>query len=466
MDFLELIKSTGDSLKQAHDLLIKKEGVANNTLEFNNDRKIRNGQVGKRQDKTTSKGEIVTVSKIPIPFQRQIVKTASTFLFGSPVKLVEKKLSDNTDKDGEAFAEIVNNWDNMRMDSMLLKFCKAVKSETEASIVFFEVKDETDNKMKLKARLLTNKNGNVYPVFDSFGDMIAFNWEYISKENNKEVTYWYCWTNETNYAFKNEGAEWISLEGYPKANLFKKIPAVYMSQDNPEWWEVQDMIDTFEMSFSKFVDTNGYFASPMYKAKGAVASMPSKDETGKMIKLDIVETDKGNIIQADLEVLSWDRAPESLKLEFETNKGLIYGLTDTPDLSFDNVKGIGSVSGIALKLMFLGPILKAKEGEGEFKIVISRIINVLKAGISNISNSALKSKLAELRIDVTFTSVLPENIKETIEMLSEATGGKSVMSQKTAIGHNPLVDDVDDELINLEQESKADAISGLGETVL
>ena len=87
--------------------------------------------------------------------------------------------------------------------------------------------------------------------------------------------------------------------------------------------------------------------------------MPEKDETGKMIKLDIVETPDGKIINSDLDFLTWDHAPEALKLEFELSKGLIYNLTDTPDLSFDNVKGLGNISGIALKLLFLAPILKS-----------------------------------------------------------------------------------------------------------
>src|SRR5690606_11958975 len=140
-------------------------------------------------------------------------------------------------------------------------------------------------------------------------------------------------------------------------NVFGKIPAVYLSQDHPEWWEVQEMIDRVEMTLSKFADTNDYFAHPMFKAKGDLKSMPSKDETGKMVKLPIVETINGNLVEADIDFLTWDHAPEAIKMEIESWKDLIYGLSDTPDLSFNNVKGIGNISGIALKLMFLGPIL-------------------------------------------------------------------------------------------------------------
>jgi len=461
MDLLELLKE--NKIKEAvEEIQTKgKESTAKFALEYENDRKQRDTQVGKRQDKTVGK-DIVVVSKIPIPFQRKIVKSAASFLFGSPVKLSQKENDKNNNE--ESFETITNLWDDLRMDSLLLDFCKTVKSETESTIIFFPVEKEGEN-VKIKARVLSNENGKVYPYIDAFGDMIAFGWEYPTIENNKDVSYMYIWTDEYTYVLRKEKDWEFVPENSKTPNLFEKIPVVYLSQKNPEWWEVQELIDTFEMSFSKFVDTNGYFASPMYKAKGAVGSMPKKDDTGKMVKLDIVETDKGNIITADLEVLSWDRAPESLKLEFETGKGLIHEMTDTPDLSFDNVKGLGTVSGIALKLMFLGPILKAKWSEGDYQVVISRILNILKAGISNITKEA-KGDLDELRIVTTFTSILPENLKETIEVLSEALGGKQQISTKTMLKHNPFVENVDEEISEIEAENANESVNDLGGTTI
>lgn len=451
---LDLINS--GKIDDAYKSFVPKKDVEKYAKEYNNDRKIRPSQVGNREDKIT-KNDVVATTKIPIPFQRKIVKSAASFLFGSKLNLVPSESNDS-------FQTFTNLWNDTRMDSLLLKFCKTVKSETEATIVFFPV-DVEGGETKIKARLLSNKNGKVHPVFDEFGDMIAFGWEYESTIGDKKAQHLYLWTAEKNFIYDKSGNEWNLREDGETDNQFKKIPVVYMSQEQPEWWEVQDLIDRFENSYSKFADTNDYFSSPMYKAKGGVKSMPKKDETGKMVKLDIIETDKGNIIEADLEVISWDRAPEALKLEFETNKGLIYSLTDTPDLSFDQVKGLGNISGIALKLLFFGSILKAKWDEGDYHTAVSRIINIMKAGISNILNGK-EEELKSTDIEINFTSVLPENIKEIIEILTEATGGKPVMSQKTAVAHNPLVADNDDEVETILEESKADNIVGLGETQL
>lgn len=454
-EFLELLKA--GNIKEAYAKMVSKDKVEDYAKEFNNARDIRDTQVGKRKDKIVTDGSKVTVAKIPIAFQRQIVKSAATFLFGSQVKLVERKNKDNTNesKKNDAFQAILDLWDDMRMDATLLQFCRAVKSETEASIVFFTQKKDDEKDVKIKSRLITNKNGKVYPVYDEFGDMIAFGWEYSEKDNK----FLHLWTAEKYYIFKKAGSDWAIEKSDP--NLFKKIPVVYLSQDNPEWWEVEGLIDNYEMEFSKFVDTNGYFSSPMYKAKGAINSIPKKDETGKMVKLDIIETDKGNIIESDIEVISWDRAPEALKLEFEIARSLIFGLSNTPDLSMQDIKGLGNLANYAMELMFLGPIIKAKEAEGNYQTAISRIINVMKAGIGNITNRSLLNKFEELRINVTFTSVLPKNVRDVIETLTEATGGKAVMSQKTAVTHNPLIDDNDEELDNI----KAEGVLDLADTV-
>ena len=259
---LELLKE--NKIKEAIELLQSKvkEGVEQYAREFGNARDIRNTQVGRRLNKRT-KNEEIAVTKIPIPFQRKIVRTASVFLFGSPISFLPNEES-------EASKAITDLWNDLRMNSLLLNFCQTVKSETEATIIFYEAKKE--DKVIIKARLLTNQHGKVYPYFDSYGDMTAFGWEFKATENKKEVSYLYLFTADNKYVFKQESKDWTIQPELSGNNSFGKIPVVYLSQKQPEWWEVQDLIDRYEMSFSKFCDTNDYFASPMYKAKGSVTS--------------------------------------------------------------------------------------------------------------------------------------------------------------------------------------------------
>ncbi len=438
---IDLLKA--GRFNDAIKLMIPKKDVAKYVKEYDNDRTLRETQVGKRKDKILPK-EVVKVAKIPIPFQKKIVRTGSAFLFGSRISI-----SSETTK----IQDILNAWTLLDMDSLLLKFTEAVKSETEAAIVFFSA--TKNGETKIKSRLLKNENGELLPYFDEFGDLISFGWKFKGKKEGKEIEMMHLWTDEKHYVLEKSNG-WIETDA-TKPNLFGKIPVVYYSQKYPEWWLVKELIDRFEMNLSKFSDVNDYFASPMYAVRGSIDKLPTKDETGKMVILPIVETDSGKIIEADLDVISWDRAPEALKLEFDIVKGLIYGHSDTPDLSFDEVKGLGNVSGVALELMFLAPMLKAKFDEGDYTIVVRRCLNVLMSGMSKITKKLSESDTKEVVFNIQFTSVLPDNVKEIVETLVTANGNKPIISVETAVSNNPLIQNAKEEVIRINAESKVDA---------
>ncbi|MBS9774593.1 MAG: phage portal protein [Tenacibaculum sp.] len=455
-DILELLNSTEpENIKKAHKILSQnaKKDVLNNANEYNNKRDVRKNQVGKRQNKVTG-GEVIEVNKIAIPFQRKIVQSASSFLFGSPVNIVPNEVNDLTET-------ILDKWKELRLDATLLKFAEAVKSETEATIIFYEV-NKGDGNIKLKSRLLTSKNGKYYPYFDEYGDLTAFGWEYKKTENDKEVVYLYVYTEDQEFRYKSVDGNWQLLKGYPVVNLFGKIPVVYLSQESPEWEYVKDLIDRFEMTFSKFCDTNDYFADPKYVIKGKVYKVKGDS---KSIRLEMVQTSDGKIVSGDVSILSWDRAPESLKLEFDTLVLLIYFLSDTTNLTPADLKGLGAMSGVALELMFMGSILKAKWDEGDYSVAISRMLSIIKAGVTNITNPNLKLKDDDTSFEVKFTSVLPKNLKEIVETLVEGSGGKAIISQETATELNPMIKNKDREKERLRQESNLDKVQDLGDTI-
>ena len=147
---------------------------------------------------------------------------------------------------------------------------------------------------------------------------------------------------------------------------------------------------------------------------------------------------------------------EAIKLEYDMLKDLIYSLTSTPDLSFNNVKGTSSLSGIALKFMFLDSILKANNKQEIFGEGLDRRNNLLKAMLAKADLQA-NAKMEELEIDVEFAEVLPENITEMIDTLVSAVGGGAIMSRDTAVKVNPLVENAEAENERLESEDKKNA---------
>ena len=99
---------------------------------------------------------------------------------------------------------------------------------------------------------------------------------------------------------------------------------------------------------------------------------------------------------ADAKYLSWDQSPESIKLEGGTLKDLIHYMTGTPDISFENLKQIGPISGIALRLMFMDAHMHASDKEEIFGKGIQRRINFLKAALVKI-NAVMAKKTAVAR---------------------------------------------------------------------
>jgi SPP1 family phage portal protein len=414
--------------------------------EYKNERTQRDTQVGNRKDKTV-KEQTVEVNKIPIPFQKQIVQTSAAFLFGKPVQLIAD----------EDINELETAWKSIRIDGLLLKCCEQAKAFRQSALLFRIVKDELNGGLKLSVHNLDPRKGTMYPNFDDFDNLDGFMWNTkVKNESGKEVDRYYIFDQSTVRVWEGSGEDLVETQA-PTKHFFDRMPIVYLEEEEVEYESVKHLIDRFENRFSRFADTNDYFSSPFFKATGNIDNVPTRDETGSIYMMDLIETPQGQIIPSDLDVVGWDSAPESTKLEFEITKALIYDLSATPDLSLNNLKGIGNVSGIALKLMFLNSIIKASFNEAIYKPFVERSISVLRSGIEG---AKLGTVSRDIYIDVKFTSILPENLTEIIENLSTATMNKPIMSQETALEHNPLVSDTKGELDRIKAESS----ESLGET--
>ncbi len=404
----------------------------------------------KRPDKTveTDSGtSLVTVARLPIPLQKQIVLLAAAFLCGNPVQFIAAPVGE-TEKD--FLAVLKRAWKDNKLDYESKRLAKLMMSETEVAEIWYTeaselgywkgtVNDSPSVKSRLRVKIAANKYGDkLYPVFSNSGDMIAFGRWYSVKNGDKVEEHFDLYTDTTTYIMVKGDAGWTST---PAKNETGKIPVIYYNQEFPEWHDVQEMIDRLEKLISNHADTNDYNGSPIIKVSGKIAGFSKKGEAGK-----IIEMENG----ADASYLSWDSAPESIKLEYQTLRSLIFDMTNTPDISFENMKSLGVFSGIALKMLFLGAHLKASDKEEIFGKSIQRRINFMKRALANINVTF--EKVEPLLIEPKFEYYLPKNNEELINMLSTATGAKPTMSQKTAVAQNPFVQDPVTELETIAQE--------------
>lgn len=445
MKLEEIYKASNDwndRLSAIQQLEPYKDESVSGRDEYLGDRKIRDTQVGKRVDKTLANGNTQKVNRIALNFQKVVTRTAAAMLLGEQPRIQTQSQAD--------ISELMGAWEDSRMHFHLLKACEKAKSMHKSAILFRKVKPEGGEE-RIVPTVIDPSLGKLIPIWSEWETLDAF--VYITKieEDGKEKT--------LNYIYNKTGLDLVvqiddKYEVQQSSHGFDRIPVVYFEEEEVEWEDVKSSIDRYEMRYSRLADTNDYFGSPMLKATGDIDNVPEKDEDGQVFLLDIIETENGQVVQSDLDVLAWDSQIESTKLELEAGRKHIYDLSMTPDLSFDNVKGIGSISGTALGMMFLQSRMKAAFSWPSYRVAIQRCLNIFRANYGG--NSFDSEVFIVRRGDIT-----PDNLQEMVSLLGEAAFNKPIMSQRTAVEVNPLVADPAEEMNRLEEEDTA----GLGETL-
>lgn len=272
--------------------------------------------------------------------------------------------------------------------------------------------------------------------------MLAFSRQYIRyDEEHRKITYFETYTETHKYLWQQTDADWEELE--PIIHNIGKIPVVYATQEETDWHDVQICIERLEYLLSKFAETNDYHASPTIFFVGKLMGMPEKGDSGK-----IIQGDTGS----KAEYLSWDNAPEAVKLEIETLLRFIHGLTQTPDISFDSVKGLSSISGVALEMLFMDAHLKVQEKKEILDDYLQRRINIQKRLIGMLSGEIQVADNLDIEPEIVPYKINDETT--LIQNLVTANGGKAIISQKTAVKTLNWVSDTKAELKDIEEEEK------------
>ena len=386
------------------------------------------------------------VARIALPYQEIIVERSIGFLLGNPIVL-EAEGGDGSDQQ-QALVDMVEKiWTKNKLDYRNKDIARKLFSECEVAELWYLVDANDDywgdlskGVFKPKVKLLAQSLGDIlYPYFDLSGDLIAFGREYRLLNGTQVEQRFDLYTADLTikYLVMSNTIESIL------PNPFGKIPIVYYRQEYPEWYRVQSMIERFETSVSNRADSNDYSGAPITVVKGQLEGFASKGEQGKVL---VVSGD------GDVKYLESNNAPEATKLEWEMLKENIYSMSQTPDISFAQMKGLGRASGIALKLLFLDAHMKARTKEGLFGEGIQRRTNLLIEIISKVIDLKFGAIAKIITLVPVFTPFLPLDEKAEIDAISVAVSA-GVMSKETGVRNNPLVSDSDVELQRLKDES-------------
>lgn len=401
------------------------------------------------------------VARIALAIQRLIRDRAVSFTFGNPVTYNCTPASETETAILQAIKRIFYD---VKISTVNRRAARNIYGTTEVAELWYQVEGEEHElygfktRKKFKVALFGPAFGDtLYPYFDENRDMVAFSREFTRKGADlKTRTYFETYTKDWHYLWscenKQDGqrnGQWELMEGYPKKLAIGKIPIVYGCQTKVEWEDVQSLIERLEKLLSNFADTNDYHASPKIFVEGKIIGFARKGEAGG-----IIEGEEG----AKASYLSWNNAPESVKLEIETLLKMIYTITQTPDISFDTVKGIGSVSGIALKLLFMDAHLKVQDKCEIFNEYIQRRINIVKAflKVANGQQEGWNEAAEHLIIEPIITPYIIEDEQSKVNILTSANGNRQIASRRATVQRLGWADDVDAEVKAIEYEEAAE----------
>lgn len=388
------------------------------------------------------------VNRLPVPLQKKVVKSMVSFTFGNDVELRCEPATAGEETVLRAVKRIL-------FDNKAATFNRRVARDlgrcTEVAELWFPVQSERhttygfETTFKLRVMKLSPWDGSsLYPLFDGVGDMVAFCREYRARnENGKEVTRVDIYTKDKLLRWVQDGDAW-GVESVEE-NLLGRIPVVYGKQEEVEWADVQYCIDRLEKLLSNFGDTNDYHASPKIFIEGKILGFAKKGESGG-----IIEGEPGS----KASYLSWSHAPESVRLEIETLLRFIYTFTQTPDISFDSVKGLQAISGEALKMLFMDAHLKVQDKREVLDEYLQRRISILKAFVGKL-NTSLAADAENLMIVPAIVPYTIRSEKEEVEMLTAANGNKPLISHEESVRRAGLTDKPDEDYQKIRQEQEA-----------
>ena len=340
-----------------------------------------------RQNKIRKGMPPYITEKLPRTKQRYINEVELFFLLGSPIIWKKKE---GTDEAFELFKDFLRD---KYIDTKLRELKRKAGAETEASLVFRLYKDD-NNQMGCDVFIAARSTGyKLRPLFDQYGNLIAYAYGYTSKESTGDVEHWDILTKEKNFTCTKGSMGW-EVKDFP--NLIKKIGAIYTRQLKA-WDGAEPRIAREEMLDSKVADTNNYFADPIAAATADVVQMMTKNNQSERIGQLIQLTGK----ESDFRYINPPQNSEARRDEKADLSDSILFDTFTPDFSIDKMKGFGSLSGVAIKnAMVLGYIKRAKNIDkwGEY---IGRMRNVILAILCELHPEKRKD-LEELVIEFEF----------------------------------------------------------------
>lgn len=408
-----------------------------------------------RMTRTDDKVEYKDPNRIALPLEQDIVNIQTAFTVGT-----EPSIDCDTDDEGEksllsALKQVIRK---NKLKYQNKKIVRSWLSEQEVAEYWYAVKDDgfwailkrkiasifgqTIPEYRLKSTLWSPFRGDtLYPFFDDTGDMVAFSREYKKTNlDGTETTVFMTLTNDsirTSIIGDNNKDEVVS-HGFPK------LPVIYTYRKNAYCDVIRPIRIRIEKLLSAFGDCIDYHFFPILKLFGEVTGF-SGTTRNRVVNL------TGE--KADAAYLTWQQAADPIKLELETLFSRAYSMTNTPQISFENLKGTGNaLSGSAFRYVFMGAHMAVENHAEEIGLFMQRRVNFLISALGT-QNSRLAAPAQTIDVEVNIVPYMIDNIDDKVQTAVTAVDG-GIWSRKEGILFAGNADRVDEELKEIEEDKQ------------
>lgn len=400
------------------------------------------------KDKVTSTG-VEKVSRITLGLQRLAAKRMTELTFGIPVKRVIKAEGEGQKEVARVLEKIMKK---NRIDSVNLQRGRMLFAGCEVITLWYGLEERNnlygvDSPLKIRCKNYSPMQGDsLWPLFDEYDDMIALSFEHKRTVGDKTTDYFDTYTKDTHLRWERINGEW--QEATREAISLGKIPAIYMHRDTPIWEDTSGNIYENEWVLSR----NGNYLRKNSKPILGVFADEEIEFGGEK------DSDWRSVFQypkgSDLRYVTWPQAVESLKMQIENIYRAFFTELQLPDMSFENMKST-PMSGEARKMMFIDAHLKVRDESGPILEAMDREINVVKQ-FMKIMMPTRKADIDALEVEIEITPYTISDDQDTVSVLTTATAGKPIMSQREAVEFLGWSGDVEQTIKELREEAMMD----------
>lgn len=378
-------------------------------------------------------------SRIAIGLDKLLASRFNQFTFAIPVKREYNKPSN--DIQTAIIGAIEKIYENAHIDTMNFKRGIAYYAACEMFTIWYTVKRENTIygfpcRYKLKCKTFSPMDRvRLYPIIDELDDMIAMSFEYDKKvSDTKTITIFETYTEDRHFVWEkdNQGNSWeektaqIKEDGTVESGeqiIINKIPGVYLWRPFPVYDGLGGIRHELEYSLSRNGNVISYNSAPIVKVKGGIIGQEKKGESSRIWR---VESD------GDISYVSWNQSQDAVINQTNTLLKLYWMLSQMPDISFDNMKGLGNIGYDARQTLFTEARLKIIEESGPWKECFEREFNVIKAFLKQM-NQSWANEIDNITCKHIITPYVPEDENNSINVRMKANGGLPVESQLESI---------------------------------